>query len=187
MSLTTIIFFAVFIIPITLGIVLLRKSRKFAMIMLSIPFIFMIGVGAWWFYETNHRFVGNTELAGEHIGDLALHDDVTDELTETYGPYTTRDNINYDELLVFDQLDIGTSIHDEIIYINTTSSTMTTNKGIKVGDQTENIIDMYGDKYYNRLDMGMGESLNYVDRDAKIHLQFWVDGDEITHISLKAL
>ncbi|HLR75676.1 MAG TPA: hypothetical protein VK077_10400 [Virgibacillus sp.] len=187
MSLMTIIFFAVFIIPIALGIIFLRKSRKLSMIMLSIPFIFIIGVGLWWFYEVNHRFVGNTELAGEQIGEFSLQDDVNEELLETYGTYTLRENVNYDELLAFDDLEIGTSIHDKIIYIQTGTSQMPTKQGIKVGDRTEDVIERYGDKHYNRQDMGMGESLNYVDRDAKIHLQFWLEDGEITHISLNAL
>jgi len=187
MSLMTMIFFIVFMIPITLGIIFLRKSKKFATIILSVPFIFIVLVGAWWFYETNHRFVGDTDLADEHIGDLTLYDDVTEELIESYGSYKKEDNINYDELFVFDQLDIGASVHDEIIYIRAKTPKLSTSKGVKIGDHIEDVTEKYGDKYYKRADMGMGESLNYVDRDAKIHLQFYVDGKDISYISMTAL
>lgn len=182
-----IIFLVVFIIPITLGIFFLRRSRKLSLIMLSVPFIFIIGVAAWWFYEINHRFVSDTELVGEQIGDLLLYDDVTEELIDDYGSYETKENINYEELLVFDDIEIGMSVNDEILYIQTISTTMPTKKGIHVGADVQDVVDMYGDNYYNRKDMGLGESLNYVDRDEKIHLQFWLDENKVTTISLRAL
>lgn len=187
MSLTVILLFAVFILPILFGIFLLRKFRKLAMILLSIPFIFIIGVVGWWFYETNYRFVSDTDLSGEQIEDLSIRELMTEEIISTYGDYEEKDNVNYDQLFVFNDIEIGTSVRDEIIYINILTTDMSTSKGIKVGDSADAVIEAYGDTFFRRSDMGLGESINYVDRDEKIHLQIWLQDDEVTHISLLAI
>jgi|SRR5690625_654667 len=187
MSLTAILLFGVFIVPILLGILLLRKSRKVATVLLSIPFIFIIGVVSWWFYETNYRFVSSTDLSGEQIGELAIHDSMTEEIFTIFGEYEEKDNVNYDELYVFKDIEIGTSVRDQIIYITALTPELTTTKGIKIGDSTDLITETYGKKFFRRSDMGLGESINYVDRDEKLHLQFWLQDDKIVQISLHSI
>jgi|SRR5690625_1378412 len=187
MGLTSILLFGVFILPISIGIILLKKSRRAATIFLSIPFVFMIGVVGWWFYESNYRFVSNTDLSEEQIGDYAIRDEMTDDIFTTFGDYKEVENVNYDELFVFEDVEIGTSIHDDVIFIQTYTEELATAKGIKVGDRIEDVIDLYGEHYFHGLDMGLGDSISYVDRERKLHIQFWLENDIVTHISLKAI
>lgn len=187
MGLTVILLFGVFILPILLGILLLRKSRKVATIFLSIPFIFIIGVVSWWFYETNYRFISSTDLSGEQIGELAINDTVTESMLTTFGEYEKRENVNYNELYVFEDIEIGVSVREQIIYLSTVTHEMSTAKGINVGDSADTITKTYGEKFFRRSDMGLGESINYVDRDQKVHLQFWLQDDKIVQISLQAI
>lgn len=187
MGLTGILLFGVFILPISIGIILLKKSRRLATIFLSVPFVFMIGVVGWWFYESNYRFVSSTDLSSEQIGDYAIRDEMTDDIFITFGDYEERDNVNYNELFVFEDVEFGTSIHDDIIFIQTYTVELTTMKDIKIGDQIEHVIERYGDNYFRGADMGLGDSISYVDRDHKLHLQFWLEDDIVTHISLKAI
>lgn len=187
MSLTIVLLFGVFILPILIGITILKKSRKVATIFLSIPFIFIIGVVSWWFYETNYRFVSSTDLSDEQIGQLAIQDPVTEETLAMFGEYETKENVNYDELYVFEDVDIGTSVRDQVIYIKTKTPELATAKGIRIGDSIDTVTEIYGEKFFRRSDMGLGESINYVDRSEKIHLQFWLKDDKVIEISLQAI
>lgn len=187
MDIAIILLFAIFIVPIIIGIFTLRRSRKIATVLISIPFIFIIAVLGWWFYETNHRFTGSTELIEEQIGDFAIDDAMTEEIFDQLGLYDELDDPNYDELFVFDGVDIGTSIHERIIFIETRAAQMPTSKGLKVGDSVEEIKKTYGDKFYKSSNFGMGETINYVDRNRKLHLQFWIEDDQINKITLKAI
>lgn len=187
MGLTAILLFGVFVFPILIGILFLKTSRKIATIFLSIPFIFIIGVVSWWFYETNYRFVGSTDLAGERIGEISIEDPITDEIFATYGDYEEVDHVNYAEKFVFQEINIGASVRDTIIYIKTKTPELTTAKGIKIGDSVDQVKKAYGKKFFQRSDMGFGKSINYIDRSEKLHLQFWLEDDQVIEISLQAI
>lgn len=185
MSLTTIIFLFIFILPIAIGIFVVRYSRKLSYALFSIPFIFMLGVAGWWLFEANHRFIGSTDLANEKIADIELLATVNDSYKSSHGDYDSEDNVRYREFLQFETFAIGTDFeNNEIVYIKTESPKLTTEKGVQIGDSVEDVIDLYGDKNYQSNEMGMGRSINYVDRDAGIHLQFWLEDDVVHKIAM---
>lgn len=174
-----------FVIPIILGIIFLFRSKKMAILIFSVPFIVVIGLFGWWVFEANHHFVRSTDLANEFIGGIALWDELNESFIETYGDYTENDNVYYKESLNFERLSIGTNDEDEIIYMRTLDPEMQTEQSIEVGDSIQTVKDTYGDRFYMYRDMGMPDSINYVDRKNKIHLQFLYDENGVSEIILQ--
>lgn len=175
----------IFVAPIIAGIFLLKRSKKLAYGLLSIPLIAIFIVIGFWIYQVNHHFVSSTPLAGEKIGDISLLEPLDDSLKEELGSYRENDNVFFKESLEFDKVTIGTNENNEIVYISTRSdATMTTDKGIQLGDSIQKVFDTYGKNYYTYREMGLGQSINYVDRKNKIHIQFWHDEDKVSGIKL---
>lgn len=188
MNLPNILFVIIFIIPIIVGVFLARRSRKLAIALISIPFIFMLGVALWWLYDANHRFVTSTDLAGEQMADIRLEMFVDESFKIQHGDYEKPENIRYREYLVFEDYAVGTDLQkNEVVYIETESPEIETSKGIKVGDSIDKVIEVYGDKYYKSGEMGQGQTINYVDRNDGIHLQFWLSEDRVEKIALYSL
>lgn len=184
MALSFSIIFILFIVPIILGVFFLFRVKKIGIILLCIPVLITIIVTGLWIYEYNHHFVSSTNLSGESIDNIELYDVLPDTIKDTYGSYQTRDNILYESLLEFDDILIGISEAEEIIYMRTESSNMPTKEGIQVGDQINDIYEEYGENYYQNSEMGLDDSINYVDRDLRIHLQFSFKNEKIVQIVL---
>lgn len=188
MALPNILFVFIFVIPIIAGVFVTRHSKKLGIALISIPFIFMLGVALWWLYETNHRFVGSSDLAGEQIEDVQLHMLVDESFKAERGDYEKPENVRYREFLVFDQYAVGTDFQrNEVVYIETESPNLPTVKGIRVGDSLEKVIEVYGEKNYQSNEMGQGRTINFVDRDQGIHLQFWLSDGQVEKIALYSL
>lgn len=188
MNLTSILFMLIFIIPIVLGVLFVRRSRKVALSLISIPFIFMIGVMGWWVYEANHRFTGSTDLANERIDHIELHITVNDSFKSEHGKYEKEDDVRFREYLHFDTFSVGTNFEEnKIVYIETEVQGTETAKGIQVGDTIEKVINTYGDSHYKSNEMGQGRTINFIDRKANIHLQFWLQDDVVQTIAMYAM
>ena len=172
------------VLPILIGIFLLNRSRKLAYLFMSIPFVILaIGI-IWSMYLMGHNFVKNTPLEGENIGGITLYENLDDAFKEKYGDYEVQENEYYKESLRFESFTVGTNDHDQIIYISATDSTMKTKAGIQIGDPIEKVFETYGENYYTYNEMGLGTSINYVDRENRLHLQFWYINDEVVSIHL---
>lgn len=184
MSFTILATLFLFVIPILVGIFLLKRSRKLAYILMGIPFVIMLVVIVWSISMMNHNFVGNTDLAGENIGGISLYDTVDDAFKEKYGDYKENENDFYKESLQFDTFHVGTNQQDKIVYISAADPAMKTDAGIQIGDPIQKVFDTYGEKYYTYDEMGLGTSVNYVDRDQGLHLQIWYMNDEVVSIHL---
>lgn len=188
MALPNILFVLIFVVPIIVGVFVARRSRKGAIVLISIPFVFMLAVGVWWLYETNHRFVGNSDLAGEQIEDIQLHMLVDESFKVSHGDYDKPENARYREFLVFEEYAVGTDFQkNEVVYIETEDEDIPTVKGIAVGDSVDEIVEVYGDKNYQSNEMGQGRTINFVDRSSGIHLQFWLSDDQVEKIALYSL
>lgn len=188
MNLPNIIFIFVFIIPIIIGVIAARFSRKVSLVFISIPFIFMLGVAVWWLYEANYRFVGNSDLAGEQIEDVKLHMLVDESFKLQHGYYEKPENIKFREFLIFEDFAVGTDLQkNEVVYIETESPKIETKRGIRVGDSVEKVIEAYGEKHYKSNEMGQGRTINFVDRGSSIHLQFWLEDDTVEKIAIYSL
>lgn len=188
MALPNILFVFIFVVPIIIGVFISRHSKKLGLTFISIPFIFMLGVALWWLYETNHRFVGSSDLAGEQIENIKLHMLVDESFKQTHGDYDKPENVRYREFLVFENYAVGTDFQkNEVVYIETEEADIPTTKGITVGDDLDRVIEVYGDKNYQSNETGQGRTINFVDRDNKIHLQFWLSDGKVVKIALYSL
>lgn len=184
MALSFSIIFVLFILPIVLGVFFLFRVKKIGIILLCIPVVITIVITGWWVYELNHHFASSTDLSGENIDDVELYDSLTDILKNKYGDYETRDTIYYETLLEFDSILIGADEADDIIYMRTEDAQKLTKQGISVGDELGALYAAYGDNYYHYTEMGRDESINYVDRDLRLHFQFWYQNERIVQIIL---
>lgn len=97
----------IFVIPIMVGIFMLRRSRKVAISLISIPFIFMVIVAGWWVYEANYRFISSTDLAGEQLDNIELRENLSESFKDDHGDYSTEDNVRFREYLEFESFSVG--------------------------------------------------------------------------------
>jgi len=121
------------------------------------------------------------------VCEITLYDSFNSDFQEKYGTYKKIDNVFYDESLEFKELSIGTNEKKEIIFISCEKPEMSTTKNIHVGNSFDEVIDKYGGNYYIYRDMGMDDSINFVDRESRIHFQFYYQDDQITKIVLQEM
>lgn len=188
MGLLLAIFLLLFVLPIASGIVLLINSkRELGILILSIPLLIILCIVGWWTYETNHHFVKSTSLENEKLDQISLNQPFTSEFIEKYGDYKNIDNVFYDKIREFQQLMIGTNEEKEIIFISTDNPQIKTTNNVTVGDPIEEVIRQYGKNYYKYRDMGMDDSINYIDRKSKIHIQIYFRDEQVTEIVLQEM
>lgn len=187
LSFTMIILLVFVILTVTFGSILILKSkRKIGVLILSIPLLLVMFLGGYWIYMVNHHFVKSTHLE-EKFGEVALNEKLDDDLKERYGVYEYTENVYYDKMLHFSQLSIGLNESNEIIYLSTKDSKVSILKDVHVGDRVKDITELYGLHYYIDREMGMGDSMNYVDRKSRIHLQFYYQDDIVTRIVFRKI
>lgn len=175
---------AVFILPIIIGIFMSKKSKKIAIALFCIPFVFTTGVIVWWVYEINDRFVSNTDLANEQIEPFILLDEPTKETLDTYGTFEEEDNEVFDQMLAYDGFSLGIDHAGELVYIHVTEGGHETTRGIQVADPIDLVEELYGTDTFKTREAGLGEAQNYVDRDHKKHIKFFEEDGLITQIIL---
>ncbi|KHF41682.1 hypothetical protein [Halalkalibacter okhensis] len=175
----------VFIISIGLILLILKQLKKSILLFIVTLVIVILYFGGWWVFVQNHHFVRSTDLAKENIGDVSLLDPINESLMKGYGEYTEHENIYYERSFHFETGSIGTNSKNEIIYIRAIDPRVKTTSGLKIGDLKQEISEWYGDNYFEQREMGRGDSINYIDRQYNIQLQFWLIDDRITEIVLK--
>lgn len=184
----TIIFLLFILAPIICGVILIIKSKKIlGFLCLSVPTLIFLFIASWWVYEVNHHFVKSTSLKNEQMDQLTLYEPLTSQVKERFGSYNEMDNVFYEETLSFKRLLIGTNENTKIIFISTRDPKVQTTKNINVNDSLEKVISQYGESYYIYRDMGMDHSINYVDRESSVHMQFYYRDDKITEIVLQVM
>jgi len=174
----------IFIIPIVIGIFMSKKSKKVSMILFSIPFLFIIGVLAWWVYEVNDRFISSTDLDGEALEPFHLMDKVDTETLENFGTFETEENQVFEHMYVYEDFSLATNELDEIIYIEVRDGDYETTKGIQIGDSFDQVEEEYGSNTYTTKEVEIGVSKNYVDRDHGLRIKFFEKDGVVTQITL---
>lgn len=174
----------IFIIPIVVGIMMSKRSKKVSMILFSIPFIFVIGVLAWWVYEVNDRFISSTYLGNEEIEPFHLMEEANTETLESFGSFETEENQVFEQMYVYDDFSLATNAMDEIVYIEVRDGDYETAQGIQIGDSMDRVEEEYGSNTYTTKEVGIGVSKNYVDRDNGLRIKFFEKDGLITQITL---
>lgn len=178
-----------FLLMITVStMILFKRHKKVATALISIPLVMVVLLIGWWIYETNYHFVKSTVLSEEFLGDIYLGESLVNyqKLNPEVG-FSEGDNMYYPIYLTSSSLTIGANENDEIEFVSSSFSKHETSRGIQVNDDEKLLIQTYGDNYYKGREMGMGEYLIYVDRNAKRKLCFWIEDGKVRAIDFEKI
>lgn len=141
------------------------------------------------FYSFDHTFSKSyhvalgksTNLSYENIDGMNLGDNVSDEkIISKYGVIEKESIkvVGYHYYLLSEGIEIATDLKKNITRFILTDNRFKTSKGIKVGDQKDQIIEVYGKKYYERSEQG-AQIIGYIDKKNDITLEFWLFDDKV--------
>lgn len=167
-----------------------KKNRTLAIIIISflvtVPIYFISFMNTVFAPRYYFTFVtANSNLNDENINGLKLHQSMKDDLfTSKYGKeYGRIDNALIDCYKLKDGLVIATNKGDDKIIslvVNVSSDeSLMTNKGIRIGDSIDKVKQLYGSRYYTRIEEG-SKVIGYV--DGKEILEFWYVNNKILQI-----
>jgi hypothetical protein len=77
----------------------------------------------------------------------------------------------------------GLRLNDEMTRIIMRDNTTTTEKGISLGNSITNVLQAYGENYYERMEQG-AEIIGYYDRKKEWTLEFWYYDGKVVEIRL---
>ena len=179
----TILLAGFLLIIIASAIILYKSHKKVAVILISIPITMVVLLFGWWVYETNYYFVKSTDLGEEFVGDIELNQSLASyEKSNPAIKFTKGENVYYPTYLTSPYLTIGANENDEIEFVSSSFPEHETSRGIQVNDDEKLLIQTYGDNYDKGREMGIGEYLIYVDRNAKRTLCFWIESGKVRSI-----
>jgi hypothetical protein len=162
--------------------------KKFILFSIS-SFLLLVGFSIYYLapvLELGSLWVSSTPLDGEGIDEVHLGDELdTKYLTEKYGTFGRINNDFYKEFLDFESLRIASDKNNRIVLLSSISSQMTTRKGIRVGDSTQDVIQAYGPNYFIGREQG-NNKIVYLDRKKNIRLEFWEYNDQVVSIRMMA-
>lgn len=134
----------------------------------------------------HHTFTKSTDLSKENIEGLFLNNDFYSQvITKKYGKKTeqSRDVTDYYYFDLKKGIEVAVNKAGKITRFIVTDRNLETANGIKIGDEKKDIIKVYGDNYYFRLEQG-ADIIGYVDKKRKISLEFWLFDDKVNFYKL---
>ncbi|CAM5221425.1 hypothetical protein UACE39S_03270 [Ureibacillus acetophenoni] len=134
----------------------------------------------------HHTFTKSTDLSKENIEGLFLNNDFYSQvITKKYGKKTeqSRDVTDYYYFDLKKGIEVAVNKAGKITRFIVTDRNLETANGIKIGDEKKDIIKVYGDNYYFRLEQGE-DIIGYVDKKRKISLEFWLFDDKVNFYKL---
>lgn len=128
----------------------------------------------------HHTFAKSTDLGKENIEGIYLNDEIdSGKIVSKYGKISdfSHDNVLYNYYFLREGIEVATNKDEnKIIRFIVNDKNLKTEKGIKVGDKKDKIIELYGDNYYSRLEQGTN-IIGYVDKEKDYSIEFWI-GEE---------
>ena len=128
----------------------------------------------------HHTFAKSTDLGKENIEGIYLNDEIdSGKIVSKYGKISdfSHDNVLYNYYFLREGIEVATNKDEnKIIRFIVNDKNLKTEKGIKVGDKKDKIIELYGDNYYSRLEQGTN-IIGYVDKEKDYSIEFWL-GEE---------
>lgn len=135
----------------------------------------------------HHLLCKSTDLSKENINGIHLGESINNEyIRDKYGYINklSRDNVKYKYYFLDEKNEVVTEKYDDkIIRFIINNKNTPTEKNIKIGDNKEEIISLYGKSYYKRIEQGT-DILGYVDRKNKTSLEFWMYNDKVVFFRL---
>ena len=165
----------------------MKKRFKVMIIILVLISCFILSTTAFSQRSRSFIFTKTTYLNEENIGGLQLYDNIdSKEFVKKYGMNTPKlDNDLFDYYKLSNGLTIATNKNRQIIRIaidDSPGNSIKTSKNIGIGSSVDEIIKVYGNKYYKRMsDIGVSV-IGYVDKDRKINLEFFNYQNTVTMI-----
>ena len=132
--------------------------------------LFLIGCDP--FAKSKKEFYNNTEsinLSEENVSSIKINT-TTNDVTGTFGKpikvnIVTNPTSKY---LIYEGIEFGI-IEDKVFRYNFKNNYQTA-KGITVGDTKEDVIQVYGDDFYERVESGL-DTIGYFDKEDMINLE----------------
>lgn len=130
----------------------------------------------------HHFFTKSTNLSKENVENIHLDDEIDSEkIVSKYGEVSefSEDNDLYNYYSLREGIEIATNKDDnKIIRFNINYKNVKTEKGIKIGDKKDKIVELYGSDYYTRLEQGL-VIIGYVDKEKNWSIEFWLVEDSV--------
>lgn len=173
-------------------------NRIYLLLLILIVFLVVTGCGNYVSREEAVKEVKSTDLSNENIDGIMLGMVITeDEFIEEHGQFLVHpDNDDrtsnapekhYDlywneELIIRVDNETRKILMVAPLENNTIASTM---NGVTIGTSLEDVIDLYGEDYYEYKDSGQTlNEVGYVDHDNNIRISFIHYDDKVAHISI---
>lgn len=139
----------------------------------------------------HHTFTKSTDLSNENIDGLYLGERFNSEKVKSkYGEiHMQSSNIDdYNYYCLNKNIEVATKKDDHKIIrfcVNneTLKTKMKTEKGVSFGDSKEEVINLYGEDYYNRIEQGL-DIIGYVDKEQDWSIEFWLSEEGVCYIRL---
>ena len=130
----------------------------------------------------HHAFTKSTDLSKENVEGMYLGDDINSKkIASKYDERLELSRVNsmYNYYLLSEGIEVVTELDDsKIVRFIVEDKTVGTEKGVKVRDKKDKIIEIYGNSYYTRMDQGT-DIIGYVDKENDCSIEFWLMGDEV--------
>jgi hypothetical protein len=134
-----------------------------------------------------------TDLSQEGIEGLKVGANINNEdFVEKYAKHMVREDRDVQGLVFYKlnaSLEIGVHAEDQtlsrIIVSNGSPVQAKTAKGIAVGSTKKQVLEAYGDHFYQRKEQGL-DVIGYMDPKQKTTLEFWMMDDQVQVIHFDA-
>ncbi|MGL5260649.1 MAG: hypothetical protein ACRC7V_11120 [Lachnospiraceae bacterium] len=159
----------------------MRKNIIKFIIVVSALLIFCFSIDHNFGRSYHHFITKSTDLTKENIENIYLNEEInTEKIISKYGKVSNfnQDNNLYNYYLLKEGIEIATNKEDnKIIRFIINDKKIKTEKGIKIGDKKDKIMELYGSDYYTRLEQGVN-IIGYVDKTKKCSIEFWLANDD---------
>lgn len=160
----------------------MRKNIIIFITILSILLMGALSLNQRFGRSYHHFFTKSTDLSKENVENIHLDDEIDSEkVVSKYGKVSefSEDNDLYNYYSLREGIEIATNKDDnKIIRFNINDKNLKTEKGIKVGDKKDKIVELYGSDYYTRLEQGL-VIIGYVDKEKNWSIEFWLVEDSV--------
>ena len=112
---------------------------------------------------------------------LFLNEDFNSgKITKIHGKKTeqSRNVTGYDYFELKEGIEVAVNKTGKITRFIITDSSLETVKGLKIGDNKEDVIKAYGKNHHSRSEQG-ANIIGYVDKKREISLEFWLFDDKV--------
>jgi len=132
--------------------------------------------------QDSFKSVDNTDLSSESIANIRLDQIIDEDFKNRFGELKDLHNAVYDYYELNNGIEIA-SKNNKIIRIILSTNEYKTIKGITIGNEIDDIMDLYGREFYQREEQGT-KIIGYYDKKSNVTIEFWTYDNKIAQIRL---